>query len=171
MKVKCVVAVLGLVLSTLASADQSGVMFKVVLLKDGKSVASPSVVGEFGREVTVELAQIMKVVAVASAPNSVGHSLTAVKLSVFESGAMQPGEGNVDTGRSIKDAFLRILSTGHDVSFHRYATTGEAAGGEGMRSNNALQLTVAHRGRPALAIDGVLAGVESTLCPAAELDR
>jgi hypothetical protein len=92
MKMKCVVAILGLVLPILASAEQSGVMFKVVLLKDGKSMASPSVVGEFGREVTVELAQTMKVVAVASAPNSEGHSLTAVKLSVFESGAMQPAK-------------------------------------------------------------------------------
>lgn len=92
MNMKCVVAVLGLALSTFASADQNGVMYKVVLLKDGKSVASPSIVGEFGREVTVELAQTMKVVAVSSAPNSEGNSLTAVKLSIFESGAMQPGK-------------------------------------------------------------------------------
>lgn len=90
MKMKCVIAVLGLALSTLASADQSGVMYKVVLLKDGKAVASPSVVGEFGREVTVELAHTMKVIAVFSAPDNEGHSLTALKLSIFESGAMQP---------------------------------------------------------------------------------
>jgi len=92
MSMKCIVASFGLVLSTFASADQSGVMFKVVLLNDGKVVASPSVVGEFGREVTVELAQTMKVVAVASRPNTEGHSLTAVKLSLFEGGAMQPAK-------------------------------------------------------------------------------
>ena len=92
MKLQCMFAVVGLVLSTLASADQNGVMFKVVLLKDGSVVASPSVVGEFGREMIVELAQTMKVVAIASAPNSQGHSLTAVKLSLFEGGAMQPGK-------------------------------------------------------------------------------
>lgn len=92
MNMKCIVASVGLVLSTLASADQNGVMFKVVLLNGGKVVASPSVVGEFGREVTVELAQTMKVVAVASTPNTEGHSLTAVKISLFEGGAMQPAK-------------------------------------------------------------------------------
>jgi hypothetical protein len=77
-------------LSTMASAAQDGVMFEIQLLNDGKVVASPSIVAEFGREVTVELPQTMKVVAVASAPNSEGHSMTAVKLSLFTSGAMQP---------------------------------------------------------------------------------
>ena len=91
MKLSYVLALLGFGVSAVASADQ-GVMFKIVLLNDGKVVASPSVVGEFGREVTVNLAQIMKVVAVASTPNSEGHSLTAVQLSLFEGGAMQPGK-------------------------------------------------------------------------------
>ena len=91
MKRKCVLAILGLGFSAVVSADQ-GVMFKVVLLNAGKVVASPSVVGEFGREVTVDLAQVMKVVAVASKPDSEGQSLAAVKLSLFERGAMQPGK-------------------------------------------------------------------------------
>ncbi len=89
MKMNCVLAAFCVALSTLASADQSGVMFKVVLLKDGQVIASPSVAGEFGREVTVELAQTMRVVAVASEPSKEGHSLTAVKLSIFKNGAMQ----------------------------------------------------------------------------------
>lgn len=92
MNLNGILAVLGIALSTSASADQGGVVFKVTLLKDGQVVASPSVVGEFGREVTVELAQTMRVVAVASAPNREGHSLTSVKLSLFESGTMQPGK-------------------------------------------------------------------------------
>ncbi|APV52002.1 hypothetical protein BWI17_21430 [Betaproteobacteria bacterium GR16-43] len=92
MKLKCAAAAVALLISTAASADENGILFKVVLLKDGKVVASPSAVGEFGREVTVELAQTMKVVAVAATPNSEGHSLTAVKLSLFEGGAMQPGK-------------------------------------------------------------------------------
>ena len=70
MKLSYVLVAIGLALSTLASAGDNGVLFKVILLEDGKVVASPSVVGEFGREVTVELAQTMKVVAVASAPTS-----------------------------------------------------------------------------------------------------
>jgi hypothetical protein len=40
-----------------------------------------------------------------------------------------------------------------------------------MTANNALQLTVIHRGRPMLAMDGVLAGAEWSSRPAAELDR
>jgi hypothetical protein len=40
-----------------------------------------------------------------------------------------------------------------------------------MPSNNALQGNVNHRGRPALAIDGVLAGPEWASCPSAELGR
>lgn len=40
-----------------------------------------------------------------------------------------------------------------------------------MTSNKALQRTVDQRGRPALAIDGVLAGAGLAVCPAAELIR
>jgi len=40
-----------------------------------------------------------------------------------------------------------------------------------MRSNNTLQRTGRHRGSPVLAMDGVLAGAEWALCPAAELGR
>lgn len=37
--------------------------------------------------------------------------------------------------------------------------------------NNTLQRTSDQRGRPVLAMDGVLAGAEWTLCLAAELGR
>jgi hypothetical protein len=40
-----------------------------------------------------------------------------------------------------------------------------------MTSNNALQRTGDHRGRPVLAIDCVLAGAELASCLAAELGR
>jgi hypothetical protein len=40
-----------------------------------------------------------------------------------------------------------------------------------MTSNNALQRNVIHRGRPVLAMDGVLTGPEWASCPSAELDR
>mgnify|MGYP007022263378 CR=1 FL=1 len=40
-----------------------------------------------------------------------------------------------------------------------------------MRSNNALQRTGDSRGRPVLAIDCALAGVEWASCPPAELGR
>jgi hypothetical protein len=40
-----------------------------------------------------------------------------------------------------------------------------------MPPNNALQRNVIHRGRPVLAMDGVLAGAESASCLSAELGR
>jgi len=40
-----------------------------------------------------------------------------------------------------------------------------------VQSNNALQRNVTHRGRPVLAIDGVLAGAEGAAWPSAELGR
>ena len=40
-----------------------------------------------------------------------------------------------------------------------------------MTSNKALQRNVIHRGRPVLAIDGVLAGPEWAAWPSAELGR
>jgi hypothetical protein len=40
-----------------------------------------------------------------------------------------------------------------------------------MLSNNALQRNVIHRGRPVVAMYGVLAGSEWTPCPSAELGR
>jgi hypothetical protein len=40
-----------------------------------------------------------------------------------------------------------------------------------MTSNNTLQRTDGHRGRPVLAMDGVLAGAEWALCRAAERGR
>ena len=39
------------------------------------------------------------------------------------------------------------------------------------RSNKALQRNAIHLGRPALAIEGVLAGSEWASCPVAELGR
>jgi len=40
-----------------------------------------------------------------------------------------------------------------------------------MPTNNVLQRTRDHRGRPVLAMNGVLAGAEWTSCLAAELGR
>jgi hypothetical protein len=40
-----------------------------------------------------------------------------------------------------------------------------------LTSNNALQPTVVHWGRPVLAMNGALAGAEWSPCPAAELGR
>jgi hypothetical protein len=68
------------------------VQFKVLLIRDGNVVSSPTVVGEFGKRVTVDLSQTMRVEAIAQAPEADGSSLTAVKLSLFENGVMGPAK-------------------------------------------------------------------------------
>lgn len=87
---RLLVATLALALSTAASANEGFALFKFVLFKDGQVVASPSIFGSFGSEVTLEVPQLVRIAAVASAPDREGHSFTAVRLSVYEGGAMQP---------------------------------------------------------------------------------
>ena len=89
MKIRCVAVLLSILAGAAASADQSGVKFEVQLTRDGKIVSSPVVVGEFGKRVRVEIADIMKFEASATAPDSEGNSLTSVKLYLFENGEMQ----------------------------------------------------------------------------------
>lgn len=90
MNVRCMFAIAGLAMSSYAFADKDAVSFDVVLLNDGKVVASPRVVTAFGQETTIELPRLMKVAAVAAAPNSEGRALTSVKMSVYQDGAMGP---------------------------------------------------------------------------------
>jgi hypothetical protein len=89
-KYRQVLAVLGIAMSTSSIAADEGVRFDVVLLRDGAVIASPSVLAEFGKSVTVELAQLMRVEAVASAPEGDGRSATSVKLFLFDHGRMMP---------------------------------------------------------------------------------
>ena len=84
------IATLALDLSTAASANEGFALFKFVLFKDGQVVDSPSIFGAFGREVTLEVPQLVRVAVVASAPDREGRSFTAVRLSVYEGGAMLP---------------------------------------------------------------------------------
>lgn len=92
MKLNYALALLGIACSTVANADPQGVLFKVVLKNGDQIVASPSAIGEYGKVVTIELSQTMKVIAVASEPNAEGNSLTSYKLTLFHGGAMQPAK-------------------------------------------------------------------------------
>ena len=90
MKLNHMIAVASLAISTVAVADQSGVQFEVVLMCDGKVVASPKVIAEFGQIVAIAQGDVMKFEGSASTPDGKGNSLTAVKLSLFENGHMGP---------------------------------------------------------------------------------
>ncbi len=90
MKLNHVLAIASIAISTAAFADQSRVQFEVVLMRDGKVVSSPKIVGEFGQTVALAQGRVMKFEGSASAPDAEGNSFTAVKLSLFENGEMRP---------------------------------------------------------------------------------
>ena len=66
------------------------VVFTVIFLKDGKYLASPTVLGEFGREVRVEVPNVMRAFVLATAPNQEGRSFTSAKMSIFQDNVWQP---------------------------------------------------------------------------------
>jgi hypothetical protein len=65
------------------------VVYTVIFLKDKKYLASPTVLGEFGREVRVEVPNEMRVLACSAAPNQEGRSFTSAKMFLFKDDAWQ----------------------------------------------------------------------------------
>lgn len=61
-------------------------IYQVTFLKNGEYLASPTVVGQFGREVRVEIPDTLRVVMIAEAPDQDGRSLTSIRMSVFADG-------------------------------------------------------------------------------------
>ena len=66
------------------------VVFTVVFKKDGNYLASPTVLGEFGREVCVEVPNVMRALVLAMAPDQEGRSFTSAKMAIFQDSAWQP---------------------------------------------------------------------------------
>jgi hypothetical protein len=66
------------------------VVFTVIFMKDGKVLASPTVLGEFGREVRVEVPNVMRALVLAMAPGEDGQSFTSAKMAIFQDNAWQP---------------------------------------------------------------------------------
>jgi hypothetical protein len=60
------------------------VVYQVIFLKDGKPLASPTVLGEFGREVRVEVPGEMRVLISAQEPDEEGRSFTSAKMALYE---------------------------------------------------------------------------------------
>ncbi len=65
------------------------VVYTIIFMKDKKYLASPTVLGEFGREVRVEVPNEMRVLALAMAPNQEGRSFTSAKMFLFKGSAWQ----------------------------------------------------------------------------------
>lgn len=71
---------------------QPDVVFTVVFRKDGQYLASPTLVGEFGQELRVEIPNVMRAWVLAMAPNPDGLSFTSAKMALFQDNAWQPAK-------------------------------------------------------------------------------
>jgi hypothetical protein len=66
------------------------VVFTVIFRKDGEFLAAPTVLGEFGRELCVEVPEVMRAQVLAMAPDQEGRSFTSAKMAIFRDNAWQP---------------------------------------------------------------------------------
>jgi hypothetical protein len=71
---------------------QSDVVFTVIFRKDGEFLAAPTVLGEFGRELCVEVPDVMQAQVLAMAPDKDGRSFTSAKMAIFRDKARQPAK-------------------------------------------------------------------------------
>ena len=88
MKTSSRIALLAICVASAHVQAEEGVNFDVKILRSGKVVASPRMVGAFDKAMSVEVSRTMRFEALAKTPNAEGHSLIAMKLSVFENGEM-----------------------------------------------------------------------------------
>jgi hypothetical protein len=71
-------------------AMRADVVFTVIFRKDGEFLAAPTVLAEFGRELSIEIPEVMRAQVLATAPDQEGRSFTSAKLAIFRDGAWQP---------------------------------------------------------------------------------
>jgi hypothetical protein len=82
------------------------VVFTVMFKKDGQVLATPTVIGEFGHEVTVEVPNIMRALVLAMAPDQQGLSFTSAKMAIFQDNAWQsPKEMSMKAHLSMTPSF------------------------------------------------------------------
>jgi hypothetical protein len=67
-------------------------VFTVIFRKDGELLAAPTVLGEFGRELWIEIPDVMRAQVLAMAPDQEGRSFTSAKMAIFRDNAWQPPE-------------------------------------------------------------------------------
>jgi len=73
-------------------ASNADVTYQVVFQKGDQVLGSPTVSGQFGREVQIEIANAMRVTVVAGEPDEKGQSLTSASMAIFEDNAWQPAK-------------------------------------------------------------------------------
>jgi hypothetical protein len=65
------------------------VVYNVLFLKDGEYLSTPTVAAQYGREVRIEVPNLMRVEISAERPDAEARSLTVAKLAVFKDGSWQ----------------------------------------------------------------------------------
>jgi hypothetical protein len=65
-------------------------VFTVIFRKDGELLAAPTVLGEIGRELCIEIPDVMRAQVLAIAPDQEGRSFTSAKMAIFQDNAWQP---------------------------------------------------------------------------------
>jgi DNA-binding CsgD family transcriptional regulator len=71
--------------SPMPAADPD-VVYQVLFLRDGEYLASPTMAGQYGREVRLELPNAMRVIVSAEAPDNEGRSFATARMSLFTDG-------------------------------------------------------------------------------------
>jgi hypothetical protein len=82
------------------------VVFTVIFRKDGEFLAAPTVLGEFGHELCLEIPELMRAQVMAVAPNEEGRSFTSAKMAIFQHNAWQPAkEMSMEANLSMTPSF------------------------------------------------------------------
>jgi hypothetical protein len=68
------------------------VVFTVIFRRDGELLAAPTVLGEFGSELYVEIPDLMSAQVLAMAPNHEGRSFTSAKMAICLDNVWQPAK-------------------------------------------------------------------------------
>ena len=69
---------------------RSDVIYQVFFKAGNEFLGSPTVLGQFGREVRVEIPNLMRVIMITKEPDRDGKSYTSAKMAVFQDNAWQP---------------------------------------------------------------------------------
>jgi hypothetical protein len=73
-----------------SDAVRPDVIYQVIFMADGEYLKTPTVLGQFGREVRVEVPNLMRVVMITEEPDADGRSYTSAKMSIFKDNVWQP---------------------------------------------------------------------------------
>lgn len=73
-----------------AEPARSDVIYQVLFKEGDAFLGSPTVLGQFGREVRVEIPNRMRVIMITGQPGLAGKFSTSAKMAIYQDGAWQP---------------------------------------------------------------------------------